>query len=243
MKCRMKSRSERFHHPGGKGLSFRGIINLMPPHRRYVETHLGAGAIMRHKRPAGENIGIEIDPEVVARWRALNLPHVTIIHGNAHVLVPTLALAEEDLLYCDPPYHPSTRRSRRRCYRYDYGEEDHRGLLDLLQGLRCRVILSGYRNELYDARLRDWVRTDYLALTHRGQVVESAWTNFQPGPPLHDYSHIGADFRERERFRRRASGLARRIGGTQPIELHAALADLASTHPEAVRAAAERISD
>jgi len=237
----MSGRTSRFHHPGGKGLSFREIINLMPPHRRYVETHLGAGAVLRRKRPAAETIGIEIDPAVVERWRALSLPDLCLIEGDAHIVLPELALDDADLVYCDPPYHPETRRSRRHYYRFDYDEAAHEALLDLLLSLRCRIILSGYRNDLYDARLSDWIRTDYLALTHRGQVIESAWTNFEPGPPLHDYTYIGADFRERERLRRRASGLARRIGSAEPIELHAALAGLAGTHPEAVLAAAERI--
>lgn len=243
MKWRMKERRSERHYPGGKGLSFREIVNLMPPHRRYVETHLGGGAVLRQKRPALSNIGIEIDPDVVARWRAANLPHVDIIEGDAHLILHTLELGEGDLVYCDPPYLRATRRGRRRCYRYEYSEAQHVELLDLLAGLGCHVILSGYRSQLYDARLRDWHRTDYLTLTHRGQVTESAWTNFEPGPALHDYSHVGTDFRERERFRRRAEGLARRIGGARPIELHAALASLASTHPEAVRAAAERINE
>jgi hypothetical protein len=51
---------------GGAGIPQR-IINLMPPHRRYVEPFLGAGAILRTKRPAPDgNLGIEADPDVLA---------------------------------------------------------------------------------------------------------------------------------------------------------------------------------
>ena len=50
------------NYPGGKGLLYQKFINLMPLHEVYIETHLGGGAIMRNKRPARRNIGIDIDP-------------------------------------------------------------------------------------------------------------------------------------------------------------------------------------
>jgi len=240
MAMRVSVKTERIHYAGGKGHSYRDIINLMPPHRRYVETHLGGGAVFRHKRPAVVSIGIDLDPLVIERWRQIARQPTTLIQGDVLDILPTLGLGEGDLVYCDPPYHPATRR-RSRCYRYDYQESDHVALLAALVALPCRVILSGYRNALYDAALSHWCRLDYLALTHRGQVLESAWTNFRPGPPLHDYSYVGGDFRERERFRRRTDGLARRIVRSDPLELHAALDRIAADHPQAVLAAAKRI--
>jgi len=42
----------------------------MPPHEVYIEPFLGAGAILRLKRPASTNIGIDIDPEVIRYWKA-----------------------------------------------------------------------------------------------------------------------------------------------------------------------------
>lgn len=233
--------NDRMHYNGGKGRSYRELINLMPPHMRYVETHLGGGAVLRHKRPSQVTIGIDLDYAVVTRWRQIGRAGLTIMAGDALDIIPTLNLGQGDLVYCDPPYYPSARRQPR-CYRYDYTESDHERLIESLLGLNCPVVLSGYRNPLYDDALSKWHRTDYMALTHRGQVVESAWTNFEPTAPLHDYSYVGSDFRQRERFRRRAAGLAKRIQSSNPIELHAALAQLAVDHPQAVLAAAQRIS-
>ncbi len=61
-------------YPGGKGQYgvYQKIINLMPPHEVYIETHLGGGAVMRNKRPARVNIGIEINPKVIEMWRTTN---------------------------------------------------------------------------------------------------------------------------------------------------------------------------
>ena len=234
-------RSEN-HYPGGKGRSYRHIINLMPPHALYVETHLGGGAIMRRKRAAERSIGIDLDDRVVERWKRKALPGLTIVHGDAVDLLPNLHLSETDLVYSDPPYVRSSRRTRR-LYKHDYRDEDHERLLSALMALPCRIIVSGYANDLYASRLGGWFRTDYAALTHNGVVTESAWTNFEPGPLLHDYAYVGETFREREQVRRRARNLARRIAGLRDVEINAALARLASSHPQAVLAAAGRISN
>ena len=230
-----------FRYRGGKGLSYRHLINLMPPHRRYVETHLGGGAVMTHKLPADENIGIDLDGRVIARWERAGLPRSRFWQADAVQLLPDLGLCDADLVYCDPPYVASTRRTPR-YYRHDYADSDHVKLLELLLRLPCRVVVSGYMSELYADMLASWSRTDYLALTHRGLVAECAWTNFTPTPVLHDYAFIGSTFREREQLRRRLQALARRISRTGDLELNAILADLAASRPDAILAAAERIS-
>lgn len=53
---------------GGKGSCFREMINLIPPHIRYWEPFVGKGAVLRNKRPANQNIGIDIDPAVIASF-------------------------------------------------------------------------------------------------------------------------------------------------------------------------------
>jgi hypothetical protein len=59
-------------YPGGKsgpGVYHR-LINLMPPHHTYIEPFLGGGAVMRLKRPAPYNIGVDLDAGVIADWRS-----------------------------------------------------------------------------------------------------------------------------------------------------------------------------
>jgi len=57
-------------YPGGKGAVYQKIINQIPPHRVYIETHAGGGAILRHKRPAAINIAIDLDPDPLAALRS-----------------------------------------------------------------------------------------------------------------------------------------------------------------------------
>ena len=71
------------NYPGGKGGVYQKLINLMPPHDVYIETHLGGGAVMRNKGSAWRNIGIEIDPEVVKKWRKADTRGFKLIHDDA----------------------------------------------------------------------------------------------------------------------------------------------------------------
>lgn len=66
-------------YPGGKNGAgvYQTIINHLPPHETYIEPFLGGGAILRLKRPAAVNIGIDRDPAVIAGfeiWRSYLAP-------------------------------------------------------------------------------------------------------------------------------------------------------------------------
>ena len=58
-----------FGGKSGAGV-FQTLINLMPPHEVYIEPFLGGGAVMRLKRPAPLNLGIELDPGAIAAFVA-----------------------------------------------------------------------------------------------------------------------------------------------------------------------------
>ena len=72
-------------------------------------------------------------------------------------------LTGSELVYCDPPYVRSVRRSRGRAYRYEMAEHQHGELLEVLRRLPCAVMLSGYRSALYDDLLGDWRTIEYQA--------------------------------------------------------------------------------
>lgn len=209
-------------YPGGKGRCYPQLINLMPRHSTYVETHLGGGAVMRKKKPATRQVGIEIDPAVVDKWRQSPALMFELIHADAVSWLGAQKLERDALVYADPPYLPSTRK-RARVYAYDYTERDHEALLDVLIRQGCQVMVSGYRSELYDARLRGWNQRSFLSKTHDGMREETVWFNFEAPDRLHDASLLGSCFREREVVGRRRARLEKRIESLSSPEQYALL--------------------
>lgn len=210
-------------YDGGKGVSFPHIINLMPPHTRYIETHLGGGAVMRHKKPAATQMGLEIDEKVIASYGDLFDSVCEVIQTDAIEWLAGQQLDQGTLVYADPPYHPSTRR-RSRVYRHDYSEHDHEKLLDLLCRLPSKVMISGYDCDLYRDKLRGWSHRKFMVQSHVGPRQESLWFNFQPPVQLHDDRYLGGNFRERELIKRRQQRLRQRLLALSPNEracLHA----------------------
>lgn len=197
-------------YDGGKGISFPHIINLIPPHRKYIETHLGGGAVMRHKRPAISQIGIDLDSNVIETWNQNLSHHCKIIHGDAVNQLQSMDLDADTVIYADPPYLAETRR-RARVYRCDYTENDHIRLLECLNYLPCKILLSGYPSKLYEHYLADWSVHRFEAKTHVGMREEWVWFNYKKPTVLHDDRYLGSDFREREVIKRRQDRLRHRI--------------------------------
>jgi hypothetical protein len=228
---------------------YQTIISQMPPHQVYVEPFLGAGAVMRHKRPAALNVGLDLDPVVVARAAAIAVGG-DVVPAGARIVVPGdgdrrwcferadavqwlgilrwwTALLPRCLVYCDPPYLMATRSCKRPMYRFELDEPGHVALLDVLVQLPCMVMVSGYESELYCRRLSAWRVVRYRATTSAGRsVVELLWCNFPEPVELHDYQYLGRGFRERERIRRRRANWVAMLRRMPVLERQAVLSDL-----------------
>lgn len=182
------------------------VIALMPPHDTYIETHLGGGAIMQRKPSALRNIAIDLDPEPIAAFEC-DYP-VEKIHGCAHQFLSTYPYCGRELVYCDPPYLHHTRSSSYR-YRFDYQEQDHIELLNILKGLPCSVMLSGYPSALYDDFLSDWRTLELQVMNRCGVRTEKLWFNFIPDR-VHWCSYAGKNFTDRQRIKRKAENWGKR---------------------------------
>jgi DNA adenine methylase len=196
------------------------IIALMPPHDTYIESHLGGGAIMKRKAPALRNIGIDLNRRALAKFHC---PYpVELVHGCAHRLLAEYAYRGRELIYCDPPYLKHTRSSARR-YRFDYEEQDHVALLEVLKRLPCQVILSGYPSALYEERLAGWRSLELQVMNQAGVVTEKLWFNFS-ADRLHWARYAGKNFTDRQCIKRKAARWARRYEAMPPGERLAVLA-------------------
>ena len=132
---------------------------------------------MKRKPPALRTIGIDLDGRAIEAFRCDY--EVELVHGCAHRFLGGFPFDGSELVYSDPPYLRSTRKSDRR-YRHDYEEADHEALLALLKALPCAAMVSGYPSALYDDRLGGWGSVSLQAMNRAGVVTEKVWFNFKP---------------------------------------------------------------
>lgn len=267
-------------YPGGKNGAcvYQQIINCMPPHNVYIEPFLGGGAVMRLKRLAAVNIGLDLDAGAVRqmrRWRprgilssgmpladpaspnlilgdrlSLPLARADVHHrrkrrhssaarnseatrflferGDGIEFLRSYSFAGGELVYCDPPYLHET-RGRRDLYSHEMTDAQHLELLDVIQQLRCHVIISGYWSRLYSSVLKGWDTVVFQTTNRAGRrTTEYLWMNFLPPCELHDYRYLGSDFRERERVKRKKARWVARLERMPSLERMALLAAIAA---------------
>ena len=194
------------------------IINQQPPHDTYIEPFAGHAAIARWKRPALNTTLIDRDPDVTA-WLAENT------NGNLHLLtadalewLPAQRFSARTLIYCDPPYLLRSRVDHRARYRYEMSLEDHERLLQILTQLPCMVQISAYADPLYSSYLRNWRHMTFQSTTRRGLATEHLWMSYPEPKALHTYTHLGADYRERERIKRKVTRWTARLAALPRLE-------------------------
>lgn len=204
-------------YAGGKNGAgvYQRLINMMPPHRVYIEAFLGSGAVIRRKRRAiAANVGIDVDGSVIDTHVAEGLAPRMLIGSRWR------EWEGDELVYCDPPYLGSARCSPTRdCYRHEMkGEAEHTRLLRILTSLPAMVMVSGYASELYDQALKDWRRVTFMAQTRGGPKEEVVWMNYPEPKALHDYSYLGEDFHDRCRIARKIKRWTRKLAGLPVLE-------------------------
>lgn len=204
------------------------IIALMPPHDTYIETHLGGGAIMQRKPPALRNIGIDLNEQALAKFQCAY--PVQLIQGCAHRFLTDYEYRGRELVYCDPPYLQETRTSGRR-YRFDYEEQDHLELLEVLKKVPCPVILSGYPSALYDEQLTDWQSLELQVMNQAGVRTEKLWFNFIPNR-VHWVRYAGRNHTHRQCIKRKAESWGRRYRALPAGERLAVLSALMAVEAE-----------
>jgi len=229
-------------YPGGKNGAgvFQKIINLMPPHQTYIEPFLGSGAVMRLKRPAALNIGIDLEAAAIARFRdaagriaSFDDGGLRLEQRDALEFLESYPFNGSELVYCDPPYMHET-RTRKNLYRFEMTTQQHLELLNLCWKLPCKVMISGYWTRLYAEVLRKWNSISYQAVTRSGRMkTEWLWFNFPEPVALHDYRYLGGTFRERERIKRKKLRWANRLRTMPVLERRALLAALELASPNA----------
>jgi DNA adenine methylase len=230
-------------YPGSKNQRavFSWIINQMPPHQIFWELCAGSGAVLRHKKPAERNYAVDLDPAALDLLRSTDIPNLKLIQGDALAVLDVLAYvswsaeeARQTLIYIDPPYLESVRKSRRRLYRYELmTEPEHERLLNACLNFPGRLMLSGYDSALYRKALGPWRRSEIQTTNRAGaKVTECLWMNFPEPYELHDYRYLGTDRTQRQYYKRYEERMKAKLKSMPPLRRAAllkAVDDLRST--------------
>lgn len=207
------------NYPGGKGGAgvYQKIINLMPPHATYIEPFVGGGNIFLRKKPALANIVIDADASALENIRKNAPPSTIAINGDGIQWLRNRQWQGGEFIYADPPYVMAA-RSGRRIYRHEMTDQQHWDLVSLLLTVPAAVMLSGYRNAIYDEILADWRRVDFQAMTRGGLRTESLWMNYEPPAVPSEMTYVGENYRERERIKRKKKRWAEKLKCLPPAE-------------------------
>lgn len=117
---------------------------------------------------------IEGLPEIAQRLQRVQIENAPALDVIARYDTP------ETLFYLDPPYVHDARGDAS-AYGFEMTNADHEELADVLHDVKGRVVLSGYRTDLYDQLFTAWRRVDAperLCHSVRKPRQESAWLNF-----------------------------------------------------------------
>lgn len=118
-------------------------------------------------------------PDVCDRLRRV----VVLNHDALYVI------REQDgprtLFYLDPPYLHETRVTTHEYGDYEMTREQHEALLKVILKVKGFVMLSGYRNALYDRALKKWTRHEKSIANHasakkaKQRMTECLWCNWR----------------------------------------------------------------
>lgn len=231
-------------YPGGKDGAgvFQRLVNEVPPHDVWVSAFLGDCALLRRKRPAAVNVGIDLDSTAVARFAgsevangrpgvqlyrcdgiewlrfAFDLDRVGGPGDRAAVVARFGVPAGRVFVYVDPPYLRETRKNGKRLYRCEMSEADHCRLLAVVRVLPCLVMVSHYACPMYDSALGAWRSFEFRAWTRGGWATEKVWCNYPKPERLHDARWLGGTKREREKFARRRRNLREKLLRLSAVE-------------------------
>lgn len=226
------------NYPGGKngGGAYQKIINLIPPHKTYVEPFCGSAAVWRHKLPARQSILIDRhEPAVhmISYAMATRLDQTRLFIGDAFDYLPELSADVDTFIYADPPYLPET-RTKKKIYEHEMTFEDHVRLLEMLNNAASMVAISGYPSALYESCLFDWNCFEYDAMT-RGHTMrrECIWYNYDTPKRLHDYRYLGRNRTDRQRIRKKVRRLHTKLAALPEIERNAVIDGILHTEPSA----------
>jgi len=130
---------------------------------------------------------------------------------------------KERVFYFDPPYMMNTRSYQLPIYKFDWKPADHTRFIKAMLKMKCPTMISHYPCPLYDNAFKSWRKITYNSMTRAGVREESLYMNFPQPVLLQQYAHVGENFTDRQRIKRKVARLVAKLQKEQPQERAAIL--------------------
>lgn len=121
-----------------------------------------------------ETIDIAADRLRGSTTNLVQIEHMDALHLIERYNTP------DALIYLDPPYVRSARKSGK-LYRHEMDDQQQVRMLEIITQSKAKIILSGYRNEIYDKWLSGWETDSTMSQTTSTEMAEEViWMNYPP---------------------------------------------------------------
>ena len=205
----------------GEGV-YQRIINLIPPHKVWVEACAGSAAVTRYIYPAAQSYVFEAEHLQANRLKNILQERAVVINNNfMEVIDNYLQDPVDSFIYVDPPYLKLTRRDKRNIYKVEWSEEEHKDFLWWVNGRKENILITHPRCKLYMTALNQWNTLDYEYRSRVGMLKDCIWFNYSVPEVLHDYSYVGSNRTERQRIQRKIKREIERLNRLPVVERNA----------------------
>lgn len=84
---------------------------------------------------------------------------------------------DDVFMYLDPPYVKSTRSSSQ-TYEVEMSDEEHKKLVERVLRCKCKVLISGYDNKIYEPLSEHFVKKSFSSPNSKSTATETIWKNY-----------------------------------------------------------------
>lgn len=202
-------------YPGQKAIPgvLHKIINNIPQHKCYIEAFCGSAAVYRalYEMVHSDDIVYHLNDLNCEATDQLARNNTVIHNRDAISWLSTFSACSTDrFVFLDPPYLHSTRPNSTTLYSFEMTDEQHIQLLTTVLDLKCNIMIIHPGCDLYDRMLAGWRKVQVKIRYNRKTSIEYLYMNYQPGR-LQTDAYLGRDCWDRQRIKRKAAALVKKI--------------------------------
>lgn len=203
-------------YPGRKGAAgtLQQIISQIPKCEVFIDAMCGSG-IVSSAISGCHRIVNDIDVSIIDRLRYAAADVTFTNLDYRQVLKQYDNGSQNRVIYFDVPYLMATRSYQLPIYKHDWTDVDHKKFIAIARKITIPCMISHYPCALYDNAFLKWRKVTYQSMTRGGIREEALYMNYQQPPLLQCYQHIGKNFTDRQRIKRKVS---RHIDKLQKID-------------------------